>query len=289
MKRISHLVCCALSLVLAGALAQGPKEMVVVTIGKVGEYRITLKGMEIRPKDLSVTKAAPGRPIWLASCEEVAGPSQSKDGDLRTWCIRFAAWRAGEYDLRDLLAWPEGFNKEMQAPMIVTVADPLPADYQGRLEPAAVSPPTLAMLPARPLRWGVYGLWTAGVLWLGWRGWLRRDPAPQVARTAQDAHRRRLLEGLHLGQRSPLTPQTRAELQRQFLILLVKDFGIQGATVQERLAGLNLHPEGARLMALFDGWVEATAAHRASAPAAVVSYLEHGASGAGALGGAVSA
>ena len=100
-----------------------------VSVGVVGKYQITIEGVRLKPKE-TTSASLTRQPIWIRSCSEVA-----HEGDKGTWVIEYAAWKAGDYDLRDLLSWSDGVNKEMVKRMIVTVIDPLPAGHKGNLEP----------------------------------------------------------------------------------------------------------------------------------------------------------
>ena len=244
----------------------------VVSIGEVGTYRVTVEGAEIRPKDGSGKKSSTSRPVSILSCEE--DKRAPREGEKRTWEIRYSAWKAGDYDLRELLSWSEGFNQEMVKRMIVTVVDPLPAGHGGALIPAPRISLDLPLPPSARWCWAILVIWSAGLALLTWLAWIRKDPLSVAIAAQGDALRRRLLEGMRAGARSPLTPQTRAELHRQFFGLLLQDYVGAGGAMKEMLERLQRHPKGAMLLAQFDEWQSSAALRPTALPVDLVCYLE---------------
>ncbi len=272
MFRLRHVIICLLATVSSVSLAQDSVVSEAVSIGTVGECRLTLKLPELTIRDASLTKPGPGRPFWLVSCE-VIPDSMHKDG-RRTWLLRYSAWKAGEYDLRPLLKFPEGMSQEMFTPIIVTVMDSLPADYKGNLEQPPRGALNVPLPPGAFWRRAIYGSWAGVLLLLAYLGWFRRTGAEGGIQQPGDAARRKLLEGLQIGARSQLTPQTRADLQRQFLALINKDFTTGDGSMQERLNQLQAHPQAGPLMAQFDEWVEAVGLRPARPAESIMTYLE---------------
>lgn len=247
----------------------------VVSIGRIGEYRAVVDVQGLKPKDQGAgSHGGADKPVWIESCGEDAAAFQQTG--RRVWVIRYSAWKAGDYDLRDLLLWPPGFNKEMASAMTVTVVDPLPSGFQGQLAAVPRPPLNLPLPPAASWRWAAAGLWLAVLAWLGWLAWLRQESDAGVFGAGGDPARGKVMEGLRTGGRGALTPQTRAELQRQFLALLRKDFGGTAGSMKEVLERVQAHTEGGPLLAQFDQWLEAVSARPAQAPEEVVRYLEGG-------------
>lgn len=257
------------SLAFAGSAQQSRVRNVY--IGTVGEYRVTVEDIEIRRKDLSVTKPAAGRPFWLVACDE--DKSVIREGEKRTWIIRYSAWKADDYDLRDLLAWSSGLKREMVKPMIVTVIDPLPAGNGGKLVPAPKKALDIPLPPTDSWRWAVVVIWSLGFVGLAQLAWFKRDQIIGAIGLQGDAARRRVLDGMRAGSRGPLTPQTRAELQRQFLGLLLRDFEAAEGSMREMLLRLQEHAEGGPLLAQFDEWQESAAVRATRLPEGVIHYL----------------
>lgn len=241
----------------------------IVSIGEIGAYRITIEGGELKPRDLSMGKPTATRPIWLVACDREGG-----EGNRTNWIIRYAAWKPGDYDLRNLFAWSDGFNRERVRPMIVTVADPLTTDDQGKLEPipfgATSGPGDFFAIPM----WIPAVVWMVGFIGLAWFAWLRPDHQIGAVSPLLDPMRRGILEGLQAGSRSPLTPQTRAEMQRQFLALLLRDFQAPPGTLAEMLQWTESHPQAGPLLEKFDAWISSAATQPTPAPPTVVGFLE---------------
>lgn len=279
-----------LVLLTATASAQQKPAANVVSVGEEGEYLATVEKADLKPKEVAMaasqaggrsTKPTVAMPIWIISCAE---KEELRSGDKRTWAIRYAGWKAGDHDLRELLSWPEEFTKEMIPPMLVTIINPLAHGHRGDLEPIPRHPLDLTPALSSGLRWTTAGVWAAGVLGLAWLAWLRRDAKTGAYRFQGNPEHRKLLEGMRVGARAPLLPQTRAELQRQFLKLLLQDFVGAEGTMKEMLEKVQQHPEGGPLMTQFDEWLESALVRPTPVPQSVTRYLEGvlaGPSGAG--------
>lgn len=243
-----------------------------VSIGTIGEFRVTLdKNADLKRRGDTTLPPTAARPIWIRTCDEDS--STPRQEGKRTWLIRYSGWKGGDYDLRDLLTWSDRFTREMLPPMIVTIVDPLPAGHQGALE--TIEPPKLdlALPPSLTTRQIAISGWAAGLLLLAWLGWIRKDrPVGEIGRPG-DGARRRLLEAMRAGSRGPLTPQTRADLQRQFLGMLLADFVESGGTFKERLERLHQKPECDSLYTEFERWARAVEDRATPLPEKIVEYL----------------
>lgn len=268
------------SLSLGIALAAGAESTGwsgIVSVGEKGEFRAILKGaleeVKLKPNETTTESQGNRSPIRIISCNEEKA-AQHEGG--RVWTIRYSAWMGGDYDLRDYLEWPEGVTREMVPRMIVSVVDPLDVGHQGELAPLSRPIPNLPMPPSAPWRVGVVAIWAAVLAVLGWMAWIRKNPLVGAMDRAIDPIRRTLLEGIRVGARGALTPQTRAELQRQFLGLLLREFAGTGGSMRENLTRIEEHPQGAPLMREFDEWLERTKIGPMRAPKEVVRYLGGG-------------
>jgi hypothetical protein len=237
----------------------------MVSIGEVGEYRVILESGELRPRSSDVAAPTAQRALWLISCERVPGGGNE-------WRIEYSAWKPGDYDLRDLLAWSEGFNMERVRPLLVTVTDPLPEDHEGNLETplfGIAAPRAVPLLVQGALVVG----WLCGFVGLGWMAWgWHRNPAAGLG-SGVDVERSRILRGMRVGTSGPLTPQTRAELHKQFLRLVFREFGITGRSFAETLALAQAHREAGPLLEEFDHWLDAVSTRPAAIPAAIQKFL----------------
>lgn len=248
----------------------------IVSVGEQGTYRLVLnETFELQPRDKSFTAPASGRPIWIVSCEEDKSTPQVAPN--RSWLIHYAAWKAGDYDLRNLLAWPSDFSQERVKPMVVSVVDPLPVRHRGNLEGIPVSKLNLPTPPSRQWIWIIGSFWLVGFVGLFWLGWLRRDPHHLRGPSSQSSpQRRQLLETLCAGELSALTPQTRADGETILLALLSKDYAPDRVGIKERLEQIASHEEGGRLLEAFQQWSESAAIRATPIPKALLRYLQHG-------------
>lgn len=241
----------------------------IVSIGEIGETRVTLDQGTLRAADPAASASPGSRPIWIVSCEEIPGEA----GNPRSWLIRYSAWRAGDYDLRDLLHWSDGVSKAMVRPIIVSIADPLPPGEESlalRPPPASVLPTAPATTPWRAI---VFPTWAAGLAILAWLGW-GRGRHPQSAVLPGDPVRRELLDGFRAGARSQLTPQTRADLQRRFVGLLIRDFAAPEGSMRDQLQALEEHAAAAPLLEDLDRWIDDAARQATPIPPTMLRYLE---------------
>jgi hypothetical protein len=210
------------------------------------------------------------RPLDLRAVNKI---STDAAANSCTYEIRYVGLRRGEYDLRDYLKFSPNFNRQMFAPIIVNIADPLPPNHDGELE----TPPVLERrMSASSLRQGHIAamavIWLAGlaiVLLVPWI--LRRSRRLYVpAGTPEDP----LLKQLRLAEVRMLTPPATAEIERNLLERWRIELNLKGGQGVTLIRAIQKDERGRELLDALEAWRAELESRPALMPQALKAWAE---------------
>lgn len=257
-------------LVLSAVIAQAPIDE-PVWIGTEAARTVKLNDPNVEPNRPSgQSDRNRVSPLILTAVNPVGKDPKS---DAWIYEIRYVGLQAGEHDLRDYLSFSPEVNRQMFAPILVSVADPLPLDHHGQLE----TPPVLARAgraPSAPSRAfaAALAVWLAGLGLAGiaackkWRS--RRVMVPAGAK--EDA----LLKRLRLAEVKRLTPQGVAELERELLDRWRRELSLDDSRGVALIRALEKDGRGQALLTALEAWRSRLESSPAPMPAVLKDWAE---------------